>query len=398
MSADTGEPVDPSAPVLIYEISKSLTLTSTLTVLPSESGGELNNSLTGVYSVHDVGGFLLIDYPHIFPRYTLFVPKDRPRDFRIADFNPSDLITDRLNHVFFQDMDGKVCVLWILSQPFKPDGNGGWVIPKATLQSVCDAPGASPTIESDQWDQFEHLELDGNPRYLEVAFLTKQGSKLVELILGGATIPLGAMPPPFDSSSESRGVMLEAASRSYLIIGISDMDRPFNRNAHVFVRSSATGKWRQLPVLAVAPSEKDSMYYRLFGDWLVTSASAKLLANSQVNDTADPDVLTVVETGKLRTDLGIEATPRTASGAAALPSRRITLWNLADNRRIDLALPEDDSEIVHVFDNHQVLLRIHDKLFFAEIEGSRLTGYKLAAFDSAIPMVHWAWYANAAVN
>jgi len=120
--------------------------------------------------------------------------------------------------------------------------------------------------------------------------------------------------------------------------------------------------------------------------------SAALLAASQITETVIPDVFTVVSTGKQWNDWGIAVEPRTAPDVATLPARRITLWNLADGRRIDLALPEDDSEVVHVFDNRQVLLRIHDKLFFAEIQDSKLTAFTLAAFDSAIPNVHWAFY------
>jgi len=137
------------------------------------------------------------------------------------------------------------------------------------------------------------------------------------------------------------------------------------------------------------------MLYRLFDDWLVTSASASLLANLLAKETNVPEALTVVAQGKQRDQFVIHAEPRTAPDVATLPARRITLWNLADGRRIDLAIPEDDSEIVHVFDGHRVLLRIKDSLFFAEIEGSKLVNYRLVAHDSAIPQVHWAFYSTA---
>jgi hypothetical protein len=55
-----------------------------------------------------------------------------------------------------------------------------------------------------------------------------------------------------------------------------------------------------------------------------------------------------ISTGTQWTDLGILAESRTSPDVASLPARRITLWNLADGRRIDLAIPKDDSEVAHV--------------------------------------------------
>ena len=68
----------------------------------------------------------------------------------------------------------------------------------------------------------------------------------------------------------------------------------------MFVKTLSDGMWKKLPVLPVAATDQDMMYYRLFDDWLVTSASAALLANTPIQETVVPNVLTVVETGKRR--------------------------------------------------------------------------------------------------
>jgi hypothetical protein len=268
--------------------------------------------------------------------------------------------------------------------------------PKESLRSACEKPGGQPVLKVDEWDEFKNLRYDGDMRYTEVSLLTDKGGKLTEVRLGEQPFPLGNMPAGFDAPSDNRGIMLEGENSRYMVMSILDAQDSQDRNANVFVKTLSDGKWKRLPVLPVLPMAQDNtpLEQRLFDDCLVTSASAALLETSQITETIVRDVLTVVPTGKQGADWGISSEPRTASDVASLPARRITLWNLADGRRIDLAMPEDDSEIIHVFDGHTVLLRVHDKLLFAEIEGSKLTGYKLAAFDSAIPQVHWAFYSQ----
>ena len=301
------------------------------------------------------------------------------------------------------DREDSICITWnTLPAPVELNEKAYLTIPKSALQSVCKKRGDPHYILKNNRDYLRYLRFDGVVPADEGCWLWAQDGALSEYLLGASSIPFTSLPSEFASLKGQHRVSLDAANQRYLVIGIGGNDL-IDRNIDVFVQTIRDGRWTRLPVLPVGilgdrPENMDRMRYRLFDDWLVTSVSAQLISKSEVKDTAVAEVLTVVSTGKQRADWGIEDKTRTMPDAAALPARRITLWNLADNRRIDLALPEDDSEIVHVFDNHQVLLRVHDKLFFAEIEGSRLTGYKLAAFDSAIPMVHWAWYANAANN
>lgn len=257
-------------------------------------------------------------------------------------------------------------------------------------------------MKVDEWDDLKNLRYDGDMRYTEVSFLTDKGGKLTEVRLGGQPFPLGNMPAGFDAPSDNRGIMLTGENSRYMVISILDAQDSQNRNANVFVKTLSDGKWKRLPVPPVPPLAQDNvplelrdkMYYRLFDDWLVTSASASLLDALPGKETVVPEVLNVVSNGKQWADWGIGAESSTSPDLATLPARRITLWNLADGRRIDLAIPEDDSEVVHVFDNNTVLLRIHDKLFFAEIEGEKLADFKLVAFDSAIPRIHWAFYSS----
>lgn len=415
--------------VIIYAVSPEGNLAQPFTVLQGENSalGKYDWTLVGVYSIHEIGSYLLIEFPRLNPRSSIFVSKRNPRKTETVTFNPENFIAEQLSHELMEGADGTVCDLWPISvqavgTEWPVDANGLVVIPRTTLRSACKRNGTAPFLEKDNWSDFKNFRFDGEMRTGEVSLLTDQDGELVRKFSFNKEDPvidLFKMPPGFGASPRrgaelsprecfdkfgsvactgGRGVNLEAADGKHLIISIND-DRwkigqttgP-DHNRDVFFRSSETGQWKQLPVLPVATTANDKMHYRLFEDWLVTSASAALLKADNITETIVPDVLTIMETGRQRNDLGVDVKPRTAPDVATLPARRITLWNLADGRRIDLAIPENDSEVVHIFDGHQVLLRIHDKLFFAETRGSKLADYKLATFDSVIPMVHWAFY------
>lgn len=392
LSAEIGEPAEDSdaTPVVLYRAPSDGKLASGLTVL---QGVELADGMhhripAGVYSVHEIGSYLLLDYPYEEPVSTIFIAKEDPLHPQSLDFNPKGLSITTVDHSMTKDADGTVCDLWQLVA-----GENGVPLPQTTtLHSACEKPGAAPFLETDRWDEYNNPQLDGFVHSNEYWLLTVRSGQIMQLTMPGQGVTITNAPPEYDGPAV-RGVSLEAASDRYFVVGIHDKDGR-DHNTNVFVKTLSDGMWKKLPVLPVAATDQDMMYYRLFDDWLVTSASAALLANTPIQETVVPNVLTVVETGKRRDDLGVAVDPRTAPKVAKLSARRIILWNLADGRRIDLAIPDDDSEIVHVFDGHSVLLRIHDKLFFAEIHGWKLTDYKLAAYDSAIPHVHWAFYSS----
>jgi hypothetical protein len=402
-----------SDPVVLYRISDDNQLVEAVTVVQAMHSEYPDWAPVGIFSIHEIGSFFIIEYPKYDPSVSLFIPEESPADIRSVDFNPEHYVADALGHAFAESAEGEVRDLWpVTSVPPVLDAQGYVSVGKTILRSVCEKPAGRLFITTNEWDQYLDLRMDGTMSYRELVLLSSQGGKLITRFVGGPSVDLGAMPLGFRARPRSGprinpkdcftdfgssvcpdgvGVTLEAANKHFLVAGMRN-SMGEDHNADVFAKSIADGRWMRLPVLSVAPTSDDRMYYRLFDDWLVTSASAALLAANNITETVVPEVLTVVETGKQRNDLAVKVESRTATDVATLPARRITLWNLADGRRIDLAIPEDDSEVVHVFDGHQVLLRIHDKLFFAEIQGLKLADYKLVAFDSAILQVHWAFY------
>jgi len=409
VAANLEQQYDASDPVPIYRVSADRQLLPEVTVLDAQrrEGKSPGWNPVGVYSVHEVGSYLLVEYPRLNPMAVVFVPKENPRALQTIKFDPEGYPPETLFHELMDGPGGLVCDLWPLTAVSAVLDEKGYVsVGKAILRSACKQPGGPPFLKTDDWTSYKNLRLDGLISPSEYSGLSSQGGKLIARFVGGPSIELGNMPQGFGAKTRSgprinpkdcftdfgssvcpdgRGVTLEAASSRYLIGSMSD-DKAQDHNEDVFVRASNDGAWVRLPVPAVAPAANDRLRYRLFDDWLVTSLSASLAASIRNKIDLIAEVLTVSTEG---------TEPALAPGTSTFPSRTLTLYNLADSRRIAIAIPEDDSEIVHVFDGHTVLLRIKDKLFSAEIEGSKLANYKLVAFDSAIPQVHWAFYSNA---
>ena len=385
--------LDTPVSTVLYRVSQNGQLIPSAEILKgTESFGAKHGLPDGVFSIHEVGDYMVIEYPHDVICCAIFIPEHDPLKFESVNINFA--LKCGLGSV--RDSDKEACETWQAAADSIQIGSP--IPPKMTLLSVCKKPNGQSYLRKGDRDVFRFLRFDGMTPADTACYLSAQDSTLSEYLLGAPSIPIASTPPEFSVLTEHRRFSLDAANERYLVVSLNGKDL-IDRNTDVFAKTTEGGKWSRLPVLPVGilgdrPENMDRMRYRLFDDWLVTSASAELIANSRVKDTVAPDVLTVVATGKQWADWGIDVKPRTAPDVATPPARRITLWNLADNRRVDLAIPEGDSEIVHIFDNQQVLLRIHDKLFFATIHGSNLVDYKIVAFDSAIPRVHWAWYAE----
>jgi hypothetical protein len=400
LASNIEAPVQNSDPVptVLYSVSPAKGLVSKAVVLQGSSISGAQNWLPdGVFSINEVGRYLIVEYPHDVPCCVIFISEDDPAAFESVRVVPDGMTGLNCGLSSVVSDESEPCNLWELTPFAAPELLVQGKV-SSILQSVCKRPGQPPYTVSNRWEDFTHFRFDGVSPISAQCYLWSQDGTIHEYLLGRPPVVITKMPADAPLSAISRRLTLDTASRRFRVISIDDSDL-VDHNTDVFVQTVADGRWKRLPVLPVRfigtdPTKMDRMAYRLFDDWLVTSASAALLKANDATETAVPDVLTVVETGKQRDDLGVEVEPRTAPDVATLPARRITLWNLADGRRIDLAMPEDDSEIVHVFDGHSVLLRIHDKLFFAEIQGSKLTDYKLVAFDSAIPQVHWAFYSG----
>lgn len=399
LASNIEAPIQNSDPVptVLYRVSIEGLITEAVVLRGSALRGAKNWLPEGVSSINEVGRYLIVVYPHDVPCCVIFIPEYHP-----ADFKSVRVVTDGMTGLncglsSIRSDESEPCSLWELIPDASPVLLSEGKIP-TTLHSVCKRHGQPAYTVTDRWDDYKAIRFDGVTPLSKQCLLSSLNGLIDEYVLGGPSIKITPMPTDFPPSKTRRGVFLDAANSRFRVVSIGGKDL-IDPNADVFVQTVANGRWKRLPVFPVRSTgthlwDIDRMTYRLFDDWLVTSVSAKLLAANQIIDTAVPEVLTVVPTGEQRTDWGIKVEPTAAPEVATLPARRITLWNLADGRRIDIEIPEDDSEVVHVFDDHQALLRIHDKLFFAEIAGSKLTGYKLVAFDSAIPQVHWAFYSS----
>ena len=126
---------------------------------------------------------------------------------------------------------------------------------------------------------------------------------------------------------------------------------------------------------------------RIFGDWLVTTVM-------QWRSTPPRPSLPVIEHG--RPDSSNEAPDRHSEFYNRflhlyLPGE-LVLQNLTNDRRLVLETGEEDSEIVAIRADGEMLYRIDDSIFSAKINGSQITARKLLVRDVDAPQIHWAFW------
>jgi hypothetical protein len=358
LASNTGNPMLDSAPTptVLYQVLADGRLSPGTTVLGgAERPGSMHESPEGVYAIHDVGSYLLVEYPHEDPCCVIFIPKSHPLDFKEMKFDPNHLGAVAVDHGMTSSTDGATCDLWplILTAP-QADPNGNVAEATTTLSSACAKPGAQPYLQQDRWSQYGHPQLDGLLRDDEVWLLTSKQGKIVQTSLGVPDIDV-ADSPPFLTRLGSRGISLKAASDRYLVMSVRGEDG-LEQNDAIYVRTARDGKWTRIAV------DSGKSTYRMFDDWLVATPEGR-----SSNATA---------------------------GEKTEAQRPMTLYNLADSRRITVVEPEADAEILQIDRNKDVLVRIANKLYDVGIEGKQLGNRCVLAEDSALRSVHWAFFSS----
>jgi hypothetical protein len=379
----------------LFSVSPTRKLRFQTTVLEGSTNRSAQGSLPeGVFSIHELGQYLVVEYPYDVPCCVIFIPKDAPFNFESIKFVPSDMVPVDCGLGVVNHDSSTVCDLWeLVPTSFALDGNQRLTEPVTTLRSVCKKQGAPAYLEKDQWVEYNGTRSGWVQPQNKICGLSSRDGVIVHMFLGMPSVPITDLPPKFRALSGIRGVDLKAASDRYLVVSLDSVDG-IDRNSDVYAQSFRGGAWQRLNVPAVIPTNNDSLRYSLFGDWLITSLSASLASTITDREKVISDMLTI-KRGTLGTALPqIEVQQISPRDLSSLPARILNLYNLADARRIALTIPEDDSEIIQIFGGNTVLLRIKDKLFFADVQGSRLGGYRLVAENSAISQIHWAFYGS----
>lgn len=83
---------------------------------------------------------------------------------------------------------------------------------------------------------------------------------------------------------------------------------------------------------------------------------------------------------------------------------KLVLQNLSDGRKFTLSTGQDDSEIIAIRADGEMLYRVNDSIYSAEIVpasiatgpgGDRITDSRLIVRDVDVPQVHWAFWGPA---
>ena len=183
--------------------------------------------------------------------------------------------------------------------------------------------------------------------------------------------------------------------------GTIDSSHPYHTGPlQLLVLYRSTGRWQKLE-LPTAVTSLTSPPVRIFGDWLVTTV---------MEWRSEPRRgLPVLEHGRpdLSSDLPDPHSEFLNRFSHLNIPGKLILQNLADDRKLTLNIGQEDSEILAIRADGELLFRVNDSIYSAEIvpasiltgpSDDRLTEPALIVKDVHVPEIHWAFWGPAPKN
>lgn len=277
------------------------------------------------------------------------------------------------------------------------------------IQVLGDATEHKPRISPGKWAAFKFLQYggeNGGPFLMTPPLAEIAGVDLVMPYSLQPDVVLAQLPPQFSVKPELRQlVWILASTDRYLVVWIlpKDMfgggiDTSNPRHAEplqVLILDRATNHWRTIE-LPTAVTSNSRAPVRIFGDWLVTtvmdwrpgppgSGSRSPGTENETYESANggmPDVRD--EYYNKFVDLYIPG--------------KFAIENLAENRRLALNTGQEDSEILFIGADGEILYRVNDSIYSAKIVAEHIVGTKLIVKDTDVPEIHWAFWGPSAVG
>lgn len=221
------------------------------------------------------------------------------------------------------------------------------------------------------------------------------GRQIALLNLDQPEVVLGQTPasfkPPFVLPGASLNVNVVAATPRYFAFSVADANGGVGPTT-VYVRDQRLGTWKTVTV-PVPEIEPDS---RLFGAWLATPV--KLWVQGQKDPPVSPGMENEGATA-FQVD-GAQPVPNVRENYALLQQSfyipgNLQLDNLADGRKLTIYTGQQDSEVLDVTAAGDVLYRVNDTIYSAQIAGDHLSSITKLLQGEDVPEVHWVFYAPA---
>lgn len=270
-----------------------------------------------------------------------------------------------------------------------------------------DAVPGKPRVGPGSWAKFKWMQYggeNGGPFQMQPPLAEIAGANLVMPYSIRPEVVLAQLPPELAASpAKGRNARIIASTDRYLAIWLTpeymlghtistanpDHDEPL----HVPVLYRATNKWKTLE-LPTAVSSITNPAIRIFGDWLVTTRM-EWRPGPPGSGSGSPgkenERLADLDSGV--PDIRDEYYNRFLN--LYIPGR-LLIQNLVDGRKLTLETGQEDSEVLAIRADGQILYRVNDSIYSARISDKQIEVSTLVVKDDNAPDVHWAFWGPAA--
>lgn len=270
-------------------------------------------------------------------------------------------------------------------------------------------PDGKTRVSAGSWSAFRFLQYggeNGGPFQAQPPLAEIAGIDLVmpysfrpEVVL--AKLPSRSAVEP----SHRQLVWILASTDRYLVVwilpaymagGSVDSSNPrHDEPLEALVLNRKTGQWTELELPTTVTSNSLAPV-RMFGDWLVTTVM-HWRPGPQGSGSGSPGI------GNERSPEAYQPLPDVRDQFSNefldlyIPGK-IVLQNLKDGRKLALDTGQEDSEVIAIRSDGEMLYRVNDSIYSAEITDRQITGAKLVVSDEGVPEVHWAFWTPEAVS
>jgi hypothetical protein len=205
-------------------------------------------------------------------------------------------------------------------------------------------------------------------------------------IFGHANV-IGPLPAFLRGTNRKLILVIAAVSQDYLLLVARDDLPPEKLGAsqEMFVHDRVRNRWSTIQI------EGNWSESRLFGHWLATIVR---MANLDRKPGPGRDQERNSETDRLP---NVQLQYANWAGRYYWLPGVLVLQNLADGRKIRIETGQEDSEILSV-DQENVLYRVNDTIFQAQIVGDQLKDLVVVVKDEDVPEIHWVFWSKRLPN
>jgi hypothetical protein len=275
--------------------------------------------------------------------------------------------------------------------------------PDKVMRILGDKQRESARVSDGSWEMFHGLQYDGvigGPRreQIPVARVVTGHVVLPDFKHSVPKVVLSDLPPFLDAKSyEGDLVWVMAASEHLFAFSleppeiarlqiITEADPGHATPIRIYVYDKDKDKWRTIEAPTTVTGYTAPGPVRMFYPWLAITVA-------QWNP--GPDQSPGQENER---NWSNQQFPNVLGGYTSrnhdlfLPGQLVLRHLLADDRSITLQTNQEDSEVLDISPSGELLYRINDAIYSAQISEDRITAPKLLVKDADVPEIHWAFW------